>query len=500
MARWGEVVDNAAPENALEFETSTSGDISLPDDVETPSQSGRPMMFTVLVLIGALLAGLIWLDGRTEEQQALATPPTEQVRQAEEQPESRPAEAVAVLPEVLSVHLGEIEVFDDQLLGLLAQPGVQSAGGPPLVSSPDGQEWNEVPVSLSTAGEPAGSSYRWLNLETIGNELSILGFDASSEVVTFRSLDGAAWERVDRGQWTRADQQEVFSNEGPFLFFSATGAEFVGLRFFESGTVTCPGDSEATQLGPHFRVTGINRANGEVRVVAEEEFSLGSNYSLTAVELSGGRLADVYLGRLGDTGPGCGGRDVSLSQGESFAEFFIVDSIADTAERWTVPTSFQGDEEPLFLGEFVSNTLRRMLFTWRGELWTFQPDQGGIWTRIWDPRETLRFSDVASSYVLSDSQTRLYALADGQLLIWDFVDSGGFLDVVPSSISLEESEAPVSDFSFGRILYANDDFVVLNTPIQTWRVDLPVELGSCERQVARAERVPDVLQVRCQMR
>lgn len=476
----------------IEFEAHVESDVDAPEAVVgVPRRTGAAL--TVLAFVFGALAVLLWINSRSSEavdDGASLEPETSQGVVEDGIDEVTEDPVAPISPEVLPVRLLEVEVFDDQLFGLLNLTGVDVEDTPPLVVSPDGQDWADVPTALTINGASTTLNFGWSDVVTVGDELGLLGFGPNSGVVPFGSADGVDWDLLTPVQ--------AIDSLRPFFMVAGTDNALIGLRFFDDGSTTCEGDTEPTQLGPHFRIVTIDRDSGQMVAVAQDRADLVFDFSPEPIEISDGRVAGLYFDPLGEGDRPCS-TGLAPPQGDALAEFFIADINSDSAERWTVPVAFERRDLPQFLGEFATGSLRRMLFEWNGELWTFQPDLEQ-WNPIWIPEPDDTLDQRSLSYSLSESRSRLYALGGGQIRIWDFVDSGGFLDVVDSAIALQPSNTPRTTFQLARIMYADDDSVIFAADtIATWRVELPVELGSCERQLEQAGGAIGEVQIRCLM-
>lgn len=488
---------------SIEFETSTSTSLDAPG-APTASNPRRPWaVLSVLAIVVGALAALLWVNSRESE-------PADDIADTEAEDRADPVvENVdpidvsgigsessldsALVPETLPVRLDEVEVLEDQLVGVLSSGSFPLDDDPYLVSSDDGREWLDIEPSGLLEHPVVTENFQLFELMTVGNDIGLLGYGPDTGIVLFESSNGTDWDLSAASQ--------LVDDGGPFYVLGGINDVAVGFQGFTTGVITCPGDTEPTQLGGHFRIVSIDRDTGSTAVVATDSFRFEPYFVDEAIELSEGRIASIHFDPFGEVDRPCATNESPQPEVDALAEFFIIDINANTVESWTLPVVLERGEEPLFLGELEIGSLRRLLFAWKGQLWTFQPELEGGWNLIWLPASGDGTSEPSSTYMVSESRTRLYAIDEGQLRIWDFVDSGGFLDVVDTVVLIEPSQAPPTDFSEARIMYADDDSLIFATDtIPTWRIELPVELGSCERQLEQAGSSTDDLQIRCLMR
>ncbi len=481
----------------IEFETSDAPTIDAPDSFSGGGGSSAWPMLAVACVVGGMLAALLWVTSgsdstATPDEQGVDQPVGEIQEDSSRQDADSNQEAVdrAVLklePQALTVagsqdgastsSLEDIVLFEGVLVGLLELPGVRNGTTPSLAFSRDGIGWGQFDVEAFNSDAPNELDLKWSDLRTVGNQLAVSAVDFDHSFDTYTSADTATWQ-------TLPDVVRPDSGDRVFIPFTSTDETISGLYFDESATVMCADESEI-EMGSHVRLVSIDRVSSEISPIAENlRLPLSDpTQMIPTVELADGHIGGLWRNDRPDEDanvcagqPGWGGYDelfymVDLDGGMSLFE--LPDSLANPDD---LASSLA------FLGAVEVGSNLVPLFSHEDGLWTVDLISG-TFRELWTAEST----DVAEpvSFVIAEANDRVYAVAVGELHVFDFITGpggGGFLTVRESGVFASPLVASIDEFSSAELIFADDDRVYINASGGTWLIELPVELASCIRQ------------------
>lgn len=195
----------------IEFDHSADPSESAPGVVVESQEGGPWPVVVVAVILGGLLAGLLWLnsgadqpladaseDSAAEVDEGLAEDGTEGEEEVDNAsriaiPASSSA-AIAIEPVRLPGSAGA-SLFGEEIISLeLVGDGGQVA--PPVLRSADGVVWDEVETVAFSGADVSAVGYRWSGLRSVGAGFAISARSASGQSSSFVSTDAVEWVQV----------------------------------------------------------------------------------------------------------------------------------------------------------------------------------------------------------------------------------------------------------------------------------------------------------------
>lgn len=516
----------------VEVETIENLDPTETAPVVAANQSaGRGPMLVVVIVLGGLLAALVWLNSGADAA-AVDEPSAEEVAEIEERdpPEtaddvddvaSQPGAEITIvaIPDSSSASLDvqptDLAAFPNPILfngEILSHNDSQALRStPPVLVSADGELLRDLETSVLVDGSQNSVDYFWSAVWSVGDGLAASATDADGVRSSFVSRDGREWVRVgfpadgETNRWffepralandtvvgltlSSSDALAAFVEEHTTAE-DVEGACFIGSRAvlscdestewpFTEATIDSPAGSEAvfsclnllSVLGPRFSLTTVSLGDAPLDGL-DQRIYIGADLPLS---LSGGRMAGIdTLNFFGDT-TACDGL-ASIEQVDP-ARFYVFEPLEQTVQRAELHPALNPESTEL-IGEIAVGTSSYFLFLYAFDLWALEL-ASGQWSII---------DDIATApqYVLSESGQRGYFFDQNDLHILDFVTDDdaeiGFA-VVETVIYVD---VPTMTPAPSSIRHASDDQVIFNSLGSTWLVNIPNEVG-CGGQYAEA--------------
>lgn len=465
----------------IEFETSDAFTVEAPDSFSGGGGSNSGALLAMACILGGMLALLLWINSQAE---STATPEEQDVRETQD---DTPLEEISVEedadivelslePQAFPIALEGVVAFDGRLVGVQELPGVRNGAEPALLTSTNGVDWVELNTEAFNSSSPNVRNLKWSDLRVIGNELALSAADFDSSFDTYTSTDAVTWRTVP-------DVVRSPNGDRVFAPFTATNERISGLYFDESATVTCA-DETVVEMGSHLRLISIDRSSSEISSIADDlRLPLSDPAQMIpAIELPDGGIGGVWRNDAPDAdGQPCAGEPGS----DDYDDVFYVVEPDGTSRFFPLPGELAADDleasAPAFLGAVEVGSGLVPLFSSGNALWTVD-FVSGVFRQLWSNQST----DIAS-FVIADSNDRVYVVADGGLHVFDFITGPGgvgFVIVGESGAiaSPISSDVEGTAFTSAELIFADSNRVIVNAADSTWLVELPVQLASCERQ------------------
>ncbi len=503
-----------------------------------PTGTRSTLLFNVVVLVSAVVLGSCSSGAEIADAPASTVPtsltpgteadevvdeapePTEEPAPSDEPIETESSEVVPILASA-DFGVGTI-VFDDE--GFVGLVRGRESESPQILRSADGREWSAVATSATSAGEPNTARLDWVDLWTFEDGLMVGGVDrlgtVAAKTTPFVSTTGTQWVEFDLpessdpaffltstfgdaffGLGSRQPLVDDFVRQQTTLPVPDTGICRLTPRLSDGGEIErfevldCAGDSVGV-LDPSTVVAELDP--NEVMACAERiediqlnvgvelarleptgnlvslEFLLPTNF----VDLTDGGTAAIDLGSFGTASPGPCSEVVDPERRQP--ALVLADATSSEAERVSFPAESSAGSsgfDGLSVGEVTVGEGRHLVLHLNEGLWAFDRDD-----RVWSgPFGTLlpdRSGDertsIVSDVTVSDSGSRAFAIAENQLVAFDFFETPeGGLEIVETILPIAQSGVSVPEPDSYRGIFATDDLYFIADLSQTWVFETP---------------------------
>lgn len=434
------------------------------------------------------------------------------------------ADQIVQTPLVTGGSISQMIAADIGFIALGTNGGVT----PTILRSVDGEDWFDVETTVLVDGEPNTDRLDWFNFFRLGDEFAITAFaDTDSNLPMsslFVSSDGAAWVEMDFGDGASDENTPFFPvtvNEdslfviefGQLGVFQDLVSATTTLELQGSGVCGIFGgpDQPAEIRYEVFDCNGssigfLNVGNVRPELSSDDVFSCIESLSAEtggfdqSFELVRWPLdpADerVSLGRFNplDLPAGLSNGGVAAIDGGTFGAFedsevcepfldspdpvdpaiLVADAVSTTPTRFPLPGGsdpFEVDAFPTIAGEVTVAGGSQLIVVRGRALWALDLETGD-WQGPLSSPDTPFPDGFQQRVTLSESGTRAYAIAELQLVTFDFVEAAdGGLSVVETIQPIQPSSGSRVDFS--GILYADDDVLFIGDGRDAWALDTP---------------------------
>ena len=507
----------------IEFESSDESSVEAPTTLLDGSGSRSWPALVVAVVVGGVLAALIWFSSGGESSEApqeLADeqPVVDEVDEVEEVEPEEPTDEEpddSVIPQIsnasLAIEPQRLEGFSDAVLinGELIAVAESSIAdellSPPISRSIDGVTWEQVSTTSFVDDVENSVGYSWSGIRQSGDGLTITATDFDSSRTTFVSIDGVVWDRLSIEESPAADiffepllvAEEVTA--GVSVSGSAVLADFVEVHTTDVDTpcfvdnrsvISC--DGRRSWAFTEDTVDSVAGFDAVVACLTElslvgPDFVLSNLDAVEPLDTAGLRVyIDQFLptvltdGRIVGIDERFPSSDLAACDGLANPDeidpdpFYVFDPSSGTTQRAALPPELLGAGVTQVLGEVSAS--RTDLFVVRADnrLWSLNLDIAE-WT------EVQVILGPGDEYVLSESGDRLYSFDGRDLFVLDLTVSGRQLEV---DVAVVYVPLPSSS-SAPQILSATGDQVLFGLSGSAWRLDVPSGL-SCAAELADA--------------